>query len=81
MNVHLIVNERLKGKGIRLNDKKGFTTTVLTAIVNFYDVKNEEKYAFRHIVGSRDYYTYSNTFVEFIVEVLFATNIANHFSY
>lgn len=46
---------------------KGFNQYVLNLIIEFYDIKNEEKYAFKHTIGKQQSFTYSQQFIEFIV--------------
>lgn len=47
--------------------KNGFTSYVLTQFINFYNVKDEPKYCYTHKVGNLVTYTYSQKFIEFIV--------------
>ncbi len=37
-------------------------------MVEFYDVKQDETYAYKHVIGNQEQYTYSQQFVEFIIE-------------
>ena len=66
-NVALVVSERIRKLNIKLGYEKGFTTNVLTSVINFYDVKLNEKYSFKHIIGNQEYYTYSEVFIDFIL--------------
>ena len=66
-NVITAVNERLKKKNISMSYSKGFNQYVLNLIIDFYDIKNEEKYAFKHTIGKQQSFTYSQQFIEFIV--------------
>lgn len=61
------VQERLKKKHITLSYNSGFNQYVLNLIIDFYDVKQDNKYSYRHVVGNQNYYTYSQQFIEFIV--------------
>ena len=36
-------------------------------IIDFYDIKKDESYAYEHIIGKQHHYTYSQKFIEFIV--------------
>ena len=62
-----VVKERLKRENIKLGNESGFTTTVLTDVINFYDAKSTDRYAYKHIIGKQGYYTYSGVFVDFII--------------
>lgn len=66
-NVITAVQERLKKKNIKLGYKSGFTQYVLNLIIDFYDIKQEPKYAYEHVIGNQHSYTYSQQFIEFIV--------------
>ena len=61
------VAEKLKKEGIRIDYEKGFNSYVLGLVLDFYDVKNDEQYAYRHSIGNRQLYTYSDKAVQFIV--------------
>ncbi|RIL88544.1 DUF3644 domain-containing protein, partial [Staphylococcus chromogenes] len=54
-------------KNINLSYSKGFNQYVLNLIIDFYDVKNEEKYAYKHTIGKQESFTYSQQFIEFII--------------
>lgn len=43
-------------------------TYVVIMVMDFYDVKQNPKYAYRHVIGNQSHYTYSQHFVEFVVE-------------
>lgn len=66
-NVITAVQERLKKKNIKLNYKSGFNQYVLNLVMDFYDVKREPKYAYEHVIGKQRSYTYSQQFIDFIV--------------
>ncbi|MDU5742856.1 MAG: DUF3644 domain-containing protein [Finegoldia magna] len=62
------VQERLKRKNIVLSYEKGFTAYVLTQFINFYNIKENDKYCYKHKIGNNNSYTYSQQFIEFIVD-------------
>lgn len=62
-----VVVERLKKKNIKLNYHNGFTTHVLTLLIDFYDIKQNEMYAYKHKIGNQTHYTYSQQFIDFII--------------
>ena len=66
-NVITVVRERLKKKNIKLGYDRGFTQYVLSLIIDFYDIKQNPKYAYEHIIGRQHSFTYSQQFVDFII--------------
>ena len=66
-NVITAVQERLKKKNIRLGYERGFTQYVLNLVIDFYDIKQNIKYAYEHIIGNQHSFTYSQQFVDFVV--------------
>lgn len=66
-NVITAVQERLKKKNIKLGYKAGFNQYVLNLVIEFYNVKQDTKYAYEHIIGNQHSYTYSQQLIEFIV--------------
>ncbi len=66
-NIVTVVNERLKKNKIKIGYDKGFNAYVLNLIIKFYNIKQNEKYAYKHTIGETEQYTYSQQFVEFIV--------------
>lgn len=60
------VKERLKKKNVRLSYKNGFTTHVLQLFLEFYNIKQDGKYAYEHMIGKTSQFTYSQQLVEFI---------------
>lgn len=67
-NVILAVQEKLKKKNIKLGYKSSFNTYVLGLIIDFYDIKREKKYAYKHVIGNQEQFTYSQQFINFIVD-------------
>jgi len=66
-NVVTVVQERLKKKNLKLGYKGGFNQYVLNLIIDFYDIKQDSKYAYKHVIGNQNSYTYSQQFIEFII--------------
>lgn len=66
-NVVTAVKERLKKKNIKLGYNSGFNQYVLNLVIDFYDVKQDAKYAYEHVIGNQHSYTYSQQFIDFIV--------------
>jgi len=62
------VQTRLVKKNIRLGYPSGFNQYVLNLIIDFYNIKQNTKYAYQHVIGKQHSYTYSQQFVEFIVK-------------
>lgn len=66
-NVIVAVDENLKKNNIRIGYDKGFNSYVLNLIIEFYNVKQNEMYAYKHVIGNQEQYTYSQQFVDFII--------------
>lgn len=67
-NVISAVQEGLKKRSIKLGYKSGFNSFVLNQVIEFYNAKAEPKFAYRHKIGNQTQYTYSQQFVDFIIE-------------
>lgn len=66
-NVITAVQKRLGKKSIKIDYSKGFNTYVLKLIIDFYNIKSDSMYAYKHQIGKNEQYSYSELFVEFIV--------------
>lgn len=44
------------------------THDVLSLIIDFYDIKQDQKYAYKHVIGKQEQYTYSQQFIDFIID-------------
>ena len=66
-NVVTAVQEILKKKNIKLGYSSGFNQYVLNLVIDFYNIKQNTKYAYEHIIGNQHSYTYSQQFIEFII--------------
>lgn len=65
------VNRALSKRGKSLvvgGSEKRFTTNDWRLFMNFYDIKNDPRYAYAHQIGNTTQYTYSMSVVEMIVE-------------
>ena len=62
-----VVCERMKREQLRIDYAKGFNSFVLNLIIDFYDVKQNEIYSYKHTIGNQAQYTYSQQFIDFIV--------------
>lgn len=60
------VSERMKKEKITIDYEKGFNSYVLGLVIDFYDVKSNELYAYKHTIGNQQHFTYSQQFVDFI---------------
>lgn len=69
-NVITAVQERMKKNHLRIDYKKGFNTHVMKLFVDFYDIKKDKKYTYRHKIGNNISYTYSQLLVEFIIDCI-----------
>ena len=61
------VRDRLSKRNLKLGYKNGFNQYVLSLIIDFYHIKQNDKYAYCHKIGNTEQYTYSQQFVDFIV--------------
>ncbi|WP_132981345.1 DUF3644 domain-containing protein [Pediococcus pentosaceus] len=61
------VNTRLDKKHIKLGYQKGFNTYVLNLFIDFYNIKQNKKYAYEHVIGNQHTFTYSQQLVDFII--------------
>lgn len=66
-NVITAVNERLNKQNIKLNYAPGFNQYVLNLIIDFYDIKQTPKYSYEHVIGKQHNFTYSQQFIDFIM--------------
>ena len=62
------VKERLAKENIKIDYPKGFNSYVLGLVIDFYNVKSNPTYAYRHEFGNNNRYTYSQQFVDFIFD-------------
>lgn len=66
-NVIAVVNNRLSKSNIKLGYKNGFNSYVLNLFIEFYDIKSDNKYSYKHSLGNSISYTYSERLVDFII--------------
>lgn len=66
-NVITVVNERLKKSNILIDYPKRFNQYVLNLVIDFYNIKHESKFAYKHTIGKQESFTYSQQFIEFVV--------------
>ena len=62
------VQERMNREKVRIDYEKGFNNFVLQLVIDFYNIKAEPKYAYKHTIGNSEQYTYSQQFVDFIFD-------------
>lgn len=62
-----VVSERLKKINIKLGYEKGFNSYVFNQFANFYQIKNDIKYSYKHQIGKSERYTYSQQLIDFII--------------
>jgi hypothetical protein len=73
-NLIIEIQKRLKKQKIDFSymtvggEKTTFNGYVLGLVIRFYDIKSDEKFAFKHIVGKSETYTYSQQFAEFVID-------------
>ncbi|GGE26577.1 DUF3644 domain-containing protein [Streptococcus himalayensis] len=66
-NIISVVTDKLNKDNIKLGYKNGFNQYVLNLVIDFYSIKQDEKWAYCHKIGKLESYTYSQQFVDFIV--------------
>lgn len=66
-NVIAAVNNRLSKSNIKLGYKNGFNSYVLNLFIEFYDIKSDNKYSYKHSLGNSTSYTYSERLIDFII--------------
>lgn len=66
-NVIAVVNNRLSKSNIKLGYKNGFNSYVLNLFIEFYDIKSDNKYSYKHSLGNSTSYTYSERLIDFII--------------
>lgn len=62
------IREKMAKNNIRIDYEKGFNKYVLKLVMDFYDVKSEPKFAYKHEFGKNERYTYSQQFVDFVFD-------------
>lgn len=73
-NLIIEINQQINKQGIKfkyLNSsgkKMQFSSYTLGLFIKFYDMKNNDKYAFKHIIGNQETYSYSQQASEFIIQ-------------
>lgn len=65
-NVITAIKERLTKENIKIDHPTGFNSYVLNLIIDFYNIKADSTYAYKHEIGNNERYTYSQQFVDFI---------------
>lgn len=66
-NVIAVVNNRLSKSNIKLGYKNGFNSYVLNLFIEFYDIKSDNKYSYKHSLENSTSYTYSERLIDFII--------------
>lgn len=66
-NVIAVVNNRLSKSNIKPGYKNGFNSYVLNLFIEFYDIKSDNKYSYKHSLGNSTSYTYSERLIDFII--------------
>ncbi|WP_419775204.1 hypothetical protein WJ437_09160 [Ignavigranum ruoffiae] len=58
----------LQRYNIKIKDyPKPINHYVLNLIIDFYSIKEDEKYCYKHTIGNNIHHTYSQQFVDFII--------------
>ena len=67
-NVIVTVNARMRKEKLTIDYPKGFNKYLLTLLIEFYSVKQNQKYAYQHKIGNSSQFTYSQLFIDFIID-------------
>lgn len=65
-NIVEVISDRLNKNNIKIDYKKGFNSYVLGLFIDFYNIKQNKEYCYKHIIGKYSHCTYSDKFVNFI---------------
>lgn len=60
------IREKLAKSNIKIDYPKGFNSYVLGLVIDFYNVKANPIYTYKHELGNNERYTYSQQFVDFV---------------
>lgn len=60
------IREKLAKNNIKIDYPKGFNSYVLGLVIDFYNVKANPIYTYKHELGNNERYTYSQQFVDFV---------------
>lgn len=66
-SVITVIQEKMAKDNLRIDYPKGFNSYVLNLVIDFYGVKDEPKYAYKHTIGNLEQYTYSQQFIDFVL--------------
>ncbi|MBR5677110.1 MAG: DUF3644 domain-containing protein [Paludibacteraceae bacterium] len=61
------IQEKMSKDNLHIDYPKGFNSYVLNLVIDFYGIKDEPKYAYKHTIGNQEHYTYSQQFIDFIL--------------
>ena len=65
-NIIAVVNNRLSKANLKLGYKSGFNSYVLSLFIEFYNIKDDNKYSYKHSLGNYVSYTYSEKLVDLL---------------
>lgn len=63
-----VVQDKLNKNNIKIDYNKGYNQYVQKLFFDFYNIKCEKKYAYKHVIGNNLQYTYSQSLVDFIIK-------------
>lgn len=66
-SVITVVSEKMKKDHIHIDYSKGFNSYVLNLFTDFYDIKGNPQYSYKHTIGNQEHYTYSQQLIDFII--------------
>lgn len=65
-----VVQDRMNKLGITIDYKKGYNSYVQKLFFNFYNIKSNSTYCYKHKLGNHDQCTYSQQLVDFIIKCI-----------
>ena len=65
-----VMNDKIKKENLNIGYEKGFNNYVLTMFIDFYNIKDQSKYSYKHTIGKREEYTYSQLLIDFILRCI-----------
>lgn len=67
-NVITVVNERDRKTNRIFTHNNIFNSYILSCFIEFYDIKNNPIYSYKHKIGKQESFTYSEELIEFILK-------------
>ena len=66
-SVITVIQEKMSKDNLHIDYPKGFNSYVLNLVIEFYGIKEEPRFAYKHTIGNQEQYTYSQEFIDFVL--------------